>query len=74
MLFHHVMLNMIEVRSLIGDIKIKFIKNVIFKFFVCDVYTKVSKVYNFNTNFFKKRRKIKEKNVLKCINQSIFYQ
>ena len=62
MLFHHVMLNMIEVRSLIGDIKIKFIKNVIFKFFVCDVYTKVSKVYNFNTIFFKKRKeKLKRK-------------
>ena len=57
MLFHHVTLNMIEVRSLIGDIKIKFIKIVIFKFFVCDVNTKVSKVYNFNTNFFKKKKK-----------------
>ena len=63
MLFHHVTLNMIEVRSLIRYIKIKFIKNVIFKFFVCDVNTKVSKVYNFNTNFFKKK---KEKLKIKC--------
>ena len=54
MLFLCAMLEGVEVQCLVGDIKTKFMKVVIFKkqtFFFQDLNAKVMKVRDFNTNF-----------------------